>query len=57
MATEAQRAAKRRYTQKCREIRITLYPTETDLIKKIDSLDEYSPYIKGLIKKDIEAGQ
>ena len=51
--TEAQKRAKRKYKSKCRELRITLYPTDKDIIDKVDSLPEYSPYIKGLIRKDI----
>lgn len=54
MKTESQKAAKRKYKKKCRELRITLYPTERDIIEKIDSVPQYSPYIKGLIRKDIE---
>ena len=57
MRTEAQKRAKKEYRKKCRELRITLYPTDQDIIDKIESLGQYSPYIKELIRKDIkEAG-
>lgn len=46
--------AKKRYKKKIKVIRIELYPTERDIIEKIESMPQYSPYIKGLIRKDIE---
>lgn len=55
MKTEAQKRAKLKYKKKCRELRITLYPTEQDIISKIESVGQYSPYIKGLIKQDIKS--
>ena len=55
MKTEAQKRAKLKYKHKCRELRITLYPTEQDIISKIDSVEQYSTYIKGLIRQDIKA--
>lgn len=58
MRTEAQKRAKKAYRKKCRELRVTLYPSDQDIIDKIDSLEQYTPYIKELIRKEIrEAGR
>ena len=54
MSTEAQKRAKAKYRkEKCKSLYIKLYPTDQDIIEKINSLDEYSPYIKRLIREDI----
>lgn len=53
MSTEAQKAAKRRYAKRCRRLVITLYPTEPDILRKVEAQDSYSTYIKGLIRDDI----
>lgn len=54
MSTEAQKRAKAKYRkEKCKSLYIKLYPTDQDIIDKINSLDEYSPYIKRLIREDI----
>jgi hypothetical protein len=55
--TEAQKEARKRYTSKCRKLSITIYPTEEDISKKLDSVPSYSTYIKTLIRKDIEDEQ
>ena len=54
MRTEAQKRAKANYKKKCREIRLTLYPTDGDIYEKISSVPQYSTYIKALIRKDIK---
>ena len=58
MRTEAQKRAKKAYRKKCRELRVMLYPTDQDIMDKIESVGQYTPYIKELICKDIkEAGE
>lgn len=52
---EVQRKAKRKYKQKIRRLTVELYPTEQDIIYKIDSVPQYATYIKGLIRADISA--
>lgn len=52
---EVQRKAKRKYKQKIRRLTVDLYPTEQDIIEKIDSVPQYATYIKGLIRADISA--
>ena len=51
--TDAEKKARRNYMKKCRRLQITLYPTESALIEKVDSVESYSDYIKSLIYKDI----
>lgn len=52
--TEAQKRARRKYDKKCRRLVIMLYPTDAELIRKIDSVESYNAYIKGLIQADID---
>lgn len=52
---EVQRKAKRKYKQKIRRLTVELYPTEQDIIDKIDIVPQYATYIKGLIRADISA--
>ena len=54
---EVHRKAKRKYKQKIRRLAIELYPTEQDIIDKIDSVPQYATYIKGLIRADISANK
>lgn len=52
--TEAQKRAENKYrNNNCRRLNVILYPTEQDIIDKINSVDNYSGYIKGLIRDDI----
>lgn len=54
-ATDAQKRAKNKYLkEKCRQLKITIYPTEGDIREKVDSVPSYSEYIKTLIRADIE---
>lgn len=53
MLTEAQKRAKAKYQEKVRMFRIAVYPTEQDILEKLESLDQYTPYIKQLIRDDI----
>ena len=52
---EVQRKAKQKYKNKIRRLTVELYPTEQDIIDKIDSVPQYATYIKGLIRADISA--
>ena len=55
--TDAQKRAKAKYQEKVRTFRIDVYPTETDILHKLTSVDKYGTYIKDLIRKDIEKGK
>lgn len=54
LKTEAQKRARKKYAKKCRKMVITIYPTEPEMMKKINSVPSYSEYVKGLIAADIE---
>lgn len=51
--TDAQKRAKAKYQEKVRTFRIDVYPTETDILHKLTSVDKYSTYIKNLIRADM----
>lgn len=46
---------KQRYRKKVYRLTIDLYPTEKELIDKINEQPKKQTYIKDLIRKDIEA--
>lgn len=51
----AEKEARKKYRrEKCRVIKLTFYPTEQDMIEKINAVPSYSQYIKSLIKADLE---
>lgn len=52
--TDAQRRAKAKYQEKVRMFRVAVYPTEQDILDKLESVEQYTPYIKRLIREDIE---
>ena len=52
--TEAQKRARREYDKRCRRLVVTLYPTDADIMRRIDEVGHYVPYIKDLIRGDIE---
>lgn len=52
--TEAQKRAKAKYQEKVRMFRIAVYPTEQDILERLESMEQYTPYIKRLIREDIE---
>lgn len=54
--TEAQKRAKRRYRKKCKTVSLVVYPNETEIRRKLESADNVSEYLKGLISEDIERG-
>lgn len=51
--TEAQKRAKAKYQEKVRAFRIEVYPTEQDILDKLESVERYATYIKNLIREDI----
>ena len=55
--TDAQKRAKAKYQEKVRTFRIDVYPTETDILKKLTSVDKYGTYIKNLIRADIKGDE
>lgn len=55
---EARNRAHSKYRrEKCRTVQVTLFPTDRDIIEKLDSVDNKSGYIKGLIRADVEGGR
>lgn len=49
------RNSKRKYKKKIRRLFIELYPTDKDILDKLNTVPAYSSYIKFLIRKDIGA--
>lgn len=52
--TEAEKRAKHRYAKKLTRVQLEFYPTEKDLIDKINSQPQKATYIKNLIREDIK---
>lgn len=55
--TDAQKKAKLKYEAKAKRLAISIYPSEQDILDKILQVSEeggYAPYIKRLIREDIE---
>lgn len=55
--TEAQKRANKKYDAKARQLILRIYPSEPDILAKINAeIDKggYAPYIKRLIREDIE---
>lgn len=57
MKSEAQKKARKRYDKRCRRLVVTVYPTETDILRKVEEQGSYNQYIKGLIRADIARGR
>lgn len=55
--TEAHKKAKNKYKEKITRIYVDFYPTEKDLIDKINEQPKKQTYIKDLIRADIEKGK
>lgn len=51
--SEALKRAKAKYKEKVRTFRVDVYPTEQDILDKLESVDRYATYIKNLIREDI----
>ena len=55
--TEAQKRASKKYDAKAKRLAIAIFPSEKDILKKINEeaeKDGYAPYIKRLIREDIK---
>lgn len=55
--TEAQKRAQAKYDAKAKQLILRIYPSEQDILDKILQVSEeggYAPYIKRLIREDIE---
>lgn len=52
--TDAQKRARRSYDKKCKRLVVTVYPTESDIMKKVCEVESYGAYIKELIRDDIK---
>ena len=51
--TEARKRAKANYNKKVSKITIEFYPTDADLLKKVQEQESKQKYIKDLIRKDL----
>lgn len=54
MATDSMRRAKRKYLGKCKQVNFTVYPTESDILEMINSVESKTGYLKALVREDIE---
>ncbi len=56
--TEAQKRASKKYDAKAKRLAIAVFPSEQDILDKLNEEVEhgngYAPYIKRLIREDIE---
>lgn len=56
--TEAQKRASKKYDAKAKRIELKIFPSEQDILVKLNEEIEngsgYAPYIKRLIREDIE---
>ena len=55
--TEAQKRAQKKYDAKAKRLILRIYPSEQDILDKILEVSAdggYAPYIKRLIREDIE---
>lgn len=57
MKSEAKKKAKKKYKKKIIELRVELYPTDADIIKKLSERvnegEGKATYVKRLIREDI----
>ena len=52
--TEAQKRAKAKYNSKVTKVSIEFYPSDADLLKKVQEQENKQAYIKELIRKDLK---
>lgn len=53
--TEAQKRAKAKYnSEKTKKVTIELYPTDADILQKLQEQPSKQAYIKELIRKDLK---
>ena len=53
MPTEAQKRAKQKYNEKVTKVTIEFYPSDAELLEKVNEQPSKQAYLKNLIKKDI----
>lgn len=51
--TEAQKRAKAKYNSNVTKVSIEFYPSDADLLKKVQEQPNKQKYIKDLIRKDL----
>lgn len=51
--TEAQKRAKAKYNSKVTKVSIEFYPSDAELLKKVQEQPNKQSYIKDLIRKDL----
>ena len=52
--TEAQKRAKAKYNSKVTKVSIEFYPSDADLLQKVQEQSNKQKYINELIRKDLE---
>lgn len=52
--TEAQKRAKEKYRSKTTQLTIEFYPSDAELLKKVQEQPNKQAYIKDLIRKDLK---
>lgn len=58
MQTEAKKRANKKYYEKVKRMLLEFYPTDTDIIEHLDSLNTpKQTYIKNLIRADMKKEQ
>lgn len=53
-SSEAHKRAKAKYNEKVVKVTIEFYPTDADLLKKVQEQPSKQGYIKDLIRKDLK---
>lgn len=54
--TERLKEAQRKYRKKIQYLQVGLYLCDTDIIEKLESLENKQQYIKNLIREDMKKG-
>lgn len=52
--TDAQKRAKAKYNEKVTKVTIEFYPTDADLLQKLQEQTSKQAYLKDLIRKDLK---
>jgi hypothetical protein len=52
--TEAQKRAKAKYNSRVTKVSIEFYPSDADLLQKVQEQENKQKYLKDLIRQDIE---
>lgn len=54
MSTEAQKKAQSKYRKSLKRMTFEFYPTDQDVLDKLNSVESKQGYIKALIREDIK---